>query len=960
MTERIQRNLLIVILLVLLIPVYAQQPGIKHFSVVDGANPIKINSLFKTNQGYIYTGTSNGLYKFDGIRFTHIPFQNPIKEPAITTIFQDSANTIWVGFRSGDIARLLNGKLKMYVPQEGTPKKAITGFLLDKDKNIWFSTDGEGIYYTYKDHVYNINVADGLAENNVYSMVLAENGDVIAGTDQGISICRVKGNEKKIINLGSKDGLPDNYVKMILPAGANRYWIAMQDKGICLFDNSSHKFTLPAISWNLGQINALMNVGSTLWIGTENYGIQKQTSIDLPPDSVLSAGSTSNITALMQDKEANFWYVLNSSELVKTPGEQLETVVSYGAGDFKNVHAIFSDHENNIWRGMENGVIKYSGKTIKKYFIKGVDEKAHVTAIYHDNFDHTWIGTRGKGVFILDEKTGAYRSIDENPTLRNSDILCIKGKENKVFVSSLEGAAEFNLTPAPVTSKYEFTDYANLNGIGINYIYDIFKDRKNRTWFGTDGKGLLMYDEGKVVQYDESKGVDKVVYSIAEDTNGNIWFSTYSSGVYKFDGTNFHNYTTADGLSSSEISAIKAGKYGNIFIVSKSGIDIFDVKTNRFSYIDAGMGIKEINITDLGSATQDTAGGIMVSTTDGIVRFQPVQGAIHYPATVLESVQLFFTQLDEKATHEFSHEENGFSFSFTGLYYTNPEPVEFQYMLEGYNNEWITTKDRTITFPKLSPNHYKFRVRSAINNQFEGADEASYEFTINKPFWIRWWFILLVIAVGGSLLYLYIKAREKGVKNVERLQQEKIQFQFETLRNQVNPHFLFNSFNTLISIIEDDPSTAVEYVEQLSDFFRNIVNYRDKDVIPLGEELNLLKTYFFIQQKRFGNNLQLKVDITDEQKQQIYIPPLTLQLLAENAIKHNAVSKEAPITIEILLADGYVMVRNNINAKLSKAAGAGMGLQNITNRYNLLAKKDVLINNDTLYFVVSLPTLQKS
>lgn len=959
MTERIQRQLLIVLLSFLFIPVYSQQPGIKHFTVVDGANPIKINSLFKTSQGYIYTGTSNGLYKFDGIRFTHIPFQNPIKEPAITSIFQDSDNHLWVGLKTGDIARLMNGRLKIFVPQEGTPKKAITAFLQDKEKNIWFSTDGEGIYYTYNDHLYNISIEDGLAENNVYSMALADNGDVIAATDQGISICHINGTEKKIINLGSKDGLPDNYVKVILPAGGNRFWIAMQDKGICLFDNTSHKFLLPAFSWESGQINALLNDGPTLWIGTEIHGILKQTSMDLPPDSAVSVDHTSNITALLQDREANLWYILNNSVLVKTPGEQLTTAVSYAPDDYQNVHAIFCDHQNNIWRGMEKGLIKYSGNKVKKYFIKEVDDKAHVTAIYHDDFDHTWIGTRGKGVFVLDEKTGAYRSIDENPALRNSDILCIKGKGNKVFVSSLEGAAEFNLTDAPLTTKYSFTDFANLNGIGINYLYDIFRDKLNRMWFGTDGKGLLMYDEGKVVQYDESKGVDKVVYSIAEDPKGNIWFSTYSSGVYKFDGKNFSNYTTADGLSSSEISAIKADKYGNIFIVSKSGIDVFDTNTNRFSYLDGGMGITEINTTDLGSVTQDTSGGIMVSSSEGILRYQPVPGAIRYPQTILESVQLFFTQLDEKSSREFSHDENGFSFSFTGLYYTNPEPVEFQYMLEGYNNEWITTKDRTITFPKLSPNRYVFRVRSAVNNKYEGADEASYEFVINKPFWITWWFILLAIVVTATLLYFYIKAREKNVKNVERLQQEKIQFQFETLRNQVNPHFLFNSFNTLISIIEDDPDTAVEYVEQLSDFFRNIVNYRDKEIIPLSEELNLLKTYFFIQQKRFGNNLQLKINVSDDQKQQIYIPPLTLQLLAENAIKHNAVSKEAPMTIEILLKDGYVQVKNNINAKLSVAAGAGMGLQNITNRYNLLAKKDVLINNDNQYFVVSLPTLQK-
>ena len=195
---------------------------------------------------------------------------------------------------------------------------------------------------------------------------------------------------------------------------------------------------------------------------------------------------------------------------------------------------------------------------------------------------------------------------------------------------------------------------------------------------------------------------------------------------------------------------------------------------------------------------------------------------------------------------------------------------------------------------------------------------------------------------------------------LQQLQQEKIQFQFQVLGSQVNPHFLFNSFNTLISTIEDNPKAAVDYVEQLSEFFRNIVNYRDKDVITLGEEINLLKTYFYLQQKRYGDNLKLTIDISEEAKKQLFIPPLTLQLLLENAIKHNAVSKETTLFIDLFIENGNRLVlRNNINPKLSQQAGTGMGLQNIINRYNILSKEQVQVNNNGQYFTVSLPALKQ-
>ena len=944
----------------------AQTTGIRHFKISESSVPIKIVTLFKNNQGYIYAGTSKGLYKFDGIKFTIVPFQNPVAQPAITSIFQDNQNQLWVGLQTGDIAKLADNKLKFFTPEEGTPKKPITAFLQDKQNNIWFSTDGEGIYYFSGNHQYNIDSADGLSEMSIYSLTLADNGEVLAGSDQGISICKISGAEKKVININTKNGLPDNFVKTITPAGNNTFWIGMQDKGICLYNNTARQFTiLPAFqSWQHGQINKLLQSQNNLWIATEDHGVIKTTvtgigNLKMEDDQLL------NINDLLQDNEGNIWMLANNAELIKTPGDQIKLLVNYKEKDFQNVHAILCDNENNIWQGTVKGVIKYLNDTAKhqqKFSINELDAKTDITALYQDKFKRIWIGTMGKGIFLLDEKTGKYRRVDENDFLKNSSVLSITGKGNTVFVSSLEGAGEFTLgDDASITRKFSYSSFTNISSIGSNYIYDIFKDSKNNIWFATDGKGITVLQNGKFTNYNETSGLkDEVIYSVTEDIKGNIWFSTHSAGVYSFDGKKFTNYSTANGLSDINISAVKADKQGNILIVYKMGIDILDPLTGQVSYINGEQGIKEINVQDLGSVSQDTSGGILISTLDGILYYRSSPDAVHRPQTILEGIALFLDPVDISGKHNFTYDQNSFSFSFLGIYYTDPESVNYQYKLEGLTNEWISTKDRTITFPKLPPGKYTFRVRSSINQLFDNSNEASYEFVIEKPFWTAWWFILSCILITAELIYLYVKAREKSVKKVERLQQEKIQFQFETLRNQVNPHFLFNSFNTLISIIEDDPKMAVEYVEQLSDFFRNIVNYRDKDIIAVKEELELLKTYLFLQQKRFGNSLSLNINLSDQEKAQNFIPPLTMQLLAENAIKHNAVSKETPLAIDIFMKDERLIVQNNINAKFSQAAGAGMGLQNIVNRYTLLSNQNVIIDNGDQFFRVSLPLLKQS
>lgn len=945
----------------------AQSTDIRHFKISEGTDPVKILTIYKNQQGYIYAGTVKGLYKFDGIKFTHIPFQNPLSNPAITSIFQDAQNQLWVGMQTGEIARLINNRLKLFTPEEGTPKKPITTFLQDKKNNIWFATDGEGIYYITNNHLYNINSADGLSENSVYSLTLSDDEEVLAGSDQGISVCKIFGNNKKVININSKNGLPDNFIKTIIPAGHNTYWVGMQDKGLCLYDNNTRKFNVPAAvaAWNSGQINKLLQSQNNLWIATEEHGIIKMSANSKIIKNTISEDQPANINDLLQDNEGNVWMLANNNELIKTPGDQLKLLVNYKGTDFQNAHAILCDSKNNVWHGTVRGIVKYLNNDTtrhqQKFIINELDAKTDITALYEDMYNRIWIGTMGKGIFLLDENTGRYRSVYENDLLQKSSVLSITGKGSDVFVSSLEGAGSFTLGSDPsINSRFAYNNFTNISSIGSNYIYDIFKDSKGNTWFATDGKGISVLQDGKFTNYNESHGLkDEVIYSIAEDIKGNIWFSTHSAGVYRFDGSKFTNYSTTKGLSDINISAVKTDKAGNVLIVYKKGIDVLNPATGQVSYINSSQGIKEINVQDLGTVTQDTAGGILVSTSDGILYYHPSPAAIHSPQTFLESAALFLDPLDINRQHTFSYDQNSFSFSFAGIYYTDPEAVNYQYQLEGLNNEWISTKDRSITFPKLPPGKYTFRVRSSINQLFNNSNEASYEFVIEKPFWTAWWFIVSCILVAGGLGYWYVKAREKSVKKVERLQQEKIQFQFETLRNQVNPHFLFNSFNTLISIIEDNPTMAVEYVEQLSDFFRNIVNYRDKDIITFKEEIELLKTYFFIQQKRFGSSLSLHINLSEDEKKQNFIPPLTLQLLAENAIKHNAVSKEAPLIIELFMEGDRLVVRNNINIKLSKSSGAGMGLQNIINRYTLLSNQEVIIIKDDGSFIVSLPALKQ-
>ncbi len=947
----------------------AQLLGFKSFKLQEDNQPFKINTLFKNSEGYIYAGTTNGLYSFDGIKFKRINFMKASDKDTVTAVFEDNAKKLWVGFKNGRLANKTGSNLQWFEPEEGTPKTAITSFLQDRQNNIWFSTNGEGIYYFSNSHLYLIDTSNGLSDTHIHALILSDNGDVLAATDQGINICHPSDTKKRVTVVGPQSGLPDYYVTAMAPAGNNSFWIGLQEKGFCLYDHSTGQITIPTSvsNWDKGQINALLVSQNSLWIATEEKGLLEvpgfRQRITIPDIGTSIPGKINN---LLQDNEGNLW-MTTANELLSTAGDKLKLIRAYDKADFETIHSLLCDYQNNIWAGTNGGLIKYYNLngvyTGKKYPINGLSSKTDITGLYQDPWHNIWISTMGSGIFLLDPVSGRFRNLTENPLLKNASILSVSGNGNTVCAGGLEGVAmifELNASNATIDGKYNYTNYNNIVNIGNNYIYYVFKDSRGRIWFGTDGKGITVLEKGVFTHYGKENGLkDDHVYSFAEDGSGKIWFNTEKAGIYSFDGKVFRNYAAANGISTLKITTVKTDRTGKVIITHDKGIDILNPEKGTVSYLNNSEGITEVN-TDIGAITQDTSGNILIPTASGIVVYSPVANTTHRPKTIIENVQLFLNDLDKNVRGDFKYDENSFTFNFTAIYYTNPYEVRYEYKLDGLDTNWIATRDRNIAFLRLQPGKYKFHVRASLNENYEGADEATYEFIIKTPIWKRIWFIALCILTIGAILYWYMKSREAQLHKMQQLQQEKIQFQFQVLRNQINPHFLFNSFNTLISTIEENPKMAIGYVEHLSEFFRNIVNYRDKDVISLGEEIGLMQTYFYLQQKRYGDHLKINITVSEEAKRHIFIPPLTLQLLLENAIKHNAVSKETPLLVELFIEnEKWLTLRNNINPKLSGEMGSKMGLQNITNRYNLLSGEPVLINNNGTHFTVSLPILKQ-
>lgn len=221
-------------------------------------------------------------------------------------------------------------------------------------------------------------------------------------------------------------------------------------------------------------------------------------------------------------------------------------------------------------------------------------------------------------------------------------------------------------------------------------------------------------------------------------------------------------------------------------------------------------------------------------------------------------------------------------------------------------------------------------------------------------------FLLLVIVVELTVLlefsqYLLQKWNTARIE-MATFQKEKAQFNLELLRTQINPHFLFNNLNTLSSLIYTSQDKAAEFLRKLSGVYRSILEYRDKEIITLEEELAFFTQYKELLEVRFENMLFFKLHI-DAMWLKKNIIPLTLQMLVENAIKHNVLSQNKPLTISIECVDGYVLVENNFQPKELLEYSSGLGLKMIENRFAYLTKQPVVIDKTAAHFLVKIPLI---
>ncbi len=930
----------------------AQVPFHKEFWLNDSNVPIRVNDICYQQNGYIWLATEAGVFYFDGKKFNTIEDNRKI---SATAIVADNGK-LCVGFKDGSIGFVENGSIQIK-KLKGVQIHSAINSIKHSGPLTEVSTE-EGFFLFAADLSNKLSKQQGLSDDYVYADELV-NDKMLLATDNGINILERKNKSIKIDKINSDNGLTDEIVRVIKQIqGTDMVWIGTQEGGISILhlNNKNVQNFISCKPWAWGQVNDILPIGKDeAWIATERNYLLK----------VILEGNSLNITPytfegvafrkLIKDKAGNMWAATNDGLMLITG--LYASKIELDNFQLKKLAAMICDQQNHLWFARENKLFQLPLSCSNHYEVKAI-LPAEITCLHLGDNSHLWIGTLGKGVFSYNLLNGKLQKINNIPDLAHGHILNIESSRNNLWIASLNGVDETNPNIAFDSLKL-IRHHSKSSGMSSDYIYQLASDNKGNMWMATDGGGVCVFDGKNYKHWNSKNGLkENVVYCISIDNKGTAWAGTISNAIYRYNGKNWHRFPISEMTPRDNVTALKTDADGNVIIVSEKGVFQWFQREKQYRTYNTKLGMDiDTTSTALNLIATDNNMNTYIPFEHGFIVFNKLK----VPIRITPDIQINAIKLENerisKSRNDFSAYENHLTFTFSAINFSNPEKIFYRYQLSSYNNNWVYTNDNEVSFSKLAPGNYKFKIQASLSNNFIQFSEDEYSFKISKPFYVQIWFVLGLAFLIFSFGYYYQRIRNLQTEKMALLQKERMIFEYEQLKSQVNPHFLFNSLNTLVSLIEMDADTAVEYTVHLSDLYRKMISFRDRDFIALVEEFEIIDNYMFIQKSRFGDALSMEVNIPESFFKTKKIVPLALQLLVENAIKHNVVSKSNPLTIYIEANEQHITIHNEIHPKISKEKSAGLGLINIHRRYSLLTNQKVNYGIENNRFVVSLPLL---
>ena len=883
--------------------------------------------LFCDHQGFIWLAADRALFRYEGRDYKKQAWaEGAATRQAITAMYRDSSGVLWAGDASGKLYREAQGALR--TSGRFPDSSAVSEITQGPDGVLWATSKGGGLAFRDREAAWTFPAQQPAGLASVYRLV-AQDGKLQAATDYGLYQLRRHGDSLLVEN--HVQPRPDQIVKWIDTNGQRPllgFYEALLQRGLYGGD------TLTAPSADAAKVLQTHNL--TWWLSERGklYHAFGNTPFRRTQVGLKKSVPTQDMTL---DREGHLWVSTRNGlyriNLWLTRYQQGKSISALHLGD----SLLYQASE-----GVIEAIHRRSGRTEQLFTLPH-----RVLSLWRQaGAGFLWAGTFNGGLYRWDIRKRQLENFTEADGLINNNVLSLAGNQERLWIGTLGGVGYLPLHEKAV----RFKSASTRAGASLQYVYKIEMNARGQPLIATDGQGILRWEGQHFVPLRDQPSAP--VIDLAIDQKERVWALTREGALRGFGAAG-----TALELPPSEIqgqgAGLQVGPQGGIYMFRDGQVSCYLPGQRSWRHYGSAYGLGQL-LPQLHAQQVTASGAILCGTEQGIMVIQPAMlEAVPRPKTFLQGVELYLQPTGQQA---FAADQNHLTFHYLGRWYIRPEAVRYRVMLEGYDLDWSISKNTQVTYPRLPPGDYTFKVIAGVNGRFPSDQMRQYAFTIAAPWYQRWYGMGGLILVGLGSMGGVVRWQLRRNARRQKQEKERVRAQYEALRSQVNPHFLFNSFNTLMALIEEDTQLASQYLEGLSDFFRRILHYRDTDLISLEEELQMVGSFLHLQHIRFDEALEVNIQVRPEALPTA-IPPLTLQLLVENALKHNQIALQKPLRIEIFTQEDELIVRNPLQPKATQPPSTGYGLDAIARKYRYYSKRPVRTSPGPPHFIVSLPLL---
>jgi ligand-binding sensor domain-containing protein len=697
---------LVLILTLVFIQLAGQDYFFRQYGPADGLGNSFIYSLNQGNDGYLWIGTAEGLYRFNGFEFQHFTERDSLTENFITTIYKDFSGGLWLGHMNSGITYVKNSRFSKVV-NSLVVNSAITSITEADTGTIWFSTQNGNIIVLNSNKKL-VSVPTTLNDELIFKIKHISAKYFLVGTQENLYIMEYQKDSNSLTEKMKIKNYPPSRVVDIIKIKEGEYFVLSRDKGI--FHLS---LDLTTLSCNLSETytdqngildniqGALIVKRNELWVNTMGKGIiifqiGKESGRLLPAGYINSeTGLKSNeVKCLFEDREGNVWLGMYGGGLLRLVDDNIK-FLSYSARIGSNHIYALSRDSGNIWIASDNLIARVTpehGQILKSFSFPTWLSGSRVNTIYYSSGGLIYLGFEKEGVYAFNPVTENFAKVYlSNDALENS-INHITGKGNTLWISTKKGACKLNSSTG--IRKW----FNKNNGLPNNNIQQLFIDSNGRVLVGTMCNSIFYIspdDKITTLNTTSSFGQNNVV-SFAEDNSGSLWVATYGNGVYRFKPDANLNYTFSSGLVSDYCYSLVFDKSHKILVGHRGGFSQIDTETGKIRNYIYNEGIKSTSDFYSNAVLSDSQNNIWFGTSEGLVKLlsQIITGRqtppkLHIDAVYINKVK---TSFDKNITLRSGNYE--IKIEFTGINLSNPDAVNYQTILEGYSPNWSDLSTR--------------------------------------------------------------------------------------------------------------------------------------------------------------------------------------------------------------------------------------------------------------------------